>query len=137
VVVDAAADDLDATLKTALGADRPALVVENLGGPWLDLAARFAAPHGRIMVVGLLAGLSAEITVGLLIHKNLKIEGLSVGQFEAEEAQTAWKEIVRLLDLAHQRPAIGHVVGFGEVQGGFARLAEGLLGKVVIRVAEA
>ncbi len=135
VVVDAAAADLDGALKTALGTDRPALVVENLGGPWLDLAVRFAAPGGRIMVVGLLAGLSAEITVGLLIHKNLKIEGLSVAHFGAEEAQTAWTEIVTLLDRVNQRPAIGCIVGFEDVQEGFVRLGQGLLGKVVVRVA--
>ena len=134
VTVDAAATDLDKTLKGALGADRPALVVENLGGPWLDLAARFAAPSGRIMVVGLLAGLSAEITLGLLIHKSLKIEGLSVSSFTPEGAQTAWSEIVRLLNRADRRPPIGGVVGFEEVQDGFAHLAQGVLGKVVVRV---
>jgi NADPH:quinone reductase-like Zn-dependent oxidoreductase len=127
---------LDKALKTALGSDRPALIVENLGGPWLDLAARFAAPFGRIMVVGLLAGLAAEITVGLLIHKSLKIEGLSVSHYSAEEAQTAWKEIVSRLELAHQRPAIACTVGFEEVQEGFVRLNQGLLGKVVVRVSE-
>ncbi len=134
VVVDAGADDLDGALKTALGNDRPALIVENLGGPWLDLSARFAAPFGRIMVVGLLAGLTAEITVGLLIHKSLKIEGLSVGYYSGEEAQTAWKEIVRRLDSIPQRPAIACAVGFEDVQEGFARMNQGLLGKVVVRV---
>lgn len=136
VVVDADAADLDKALKSALGADRPALVVENLGGPWLDLAARFAAPGGRIMVVGLLAGLRAEITVGLLIHKNLKIEGLSVGYFTPEEARTAWSEVVCLLNRAGQRPAVGCLVGFEEVQAGFDRLSQGLLGKVVVRMTE-
>lgn len=136
VVVDAVAADLDKELKNALGADRPALVVENLGGPWLDLAARFAAPGGRIMVVGLLAGLAAEVTLGLLIHKGLKIEGLSVSHFSADEAQTAWNEIVRLLNRVHQRPVIGCVVGFEEVQEGFACLAKGLLGKVAVRMSD-
>ena len=134
VVVDAAAGDLDKALKSALGAERPALVIENLGGVWLDLAARFAAPGGRIMVVGLLAGLTAEITVGLLIHKNLKIEGLSVSNFSPEEARRAWEEVVGLLDGAKMRPPIGCVVGFEEVQAGFAHLAQGVFGKVVVRV---
>ena len=134
VVVDAAATDLDKTLKGALGADRPALVVENLGGPWLDLAARFAAPGGRIMVVGLLAGLSAEITVGMLIHKNLKIEGLSVSGYIPDEAQAAWNEIVRLLHRTGHRPAISVAVGLEAVQEGFARLAQGVFGKVVVKV---
>ena len=134
LVVDAAAADLDKALKNALGAERPALVVENLGGPWLDLAARFAAPGGRIMVVGLLAGLAAEITVGLLIHKNLKIEGLSVSCFSPEEARTAWSEVVRLLNGTNRRPPIGCAGGFEDVQAGLARLAQGVFGKVVVRV---
>ena len=125
--------DLESLLKEALGSDRPALVVENLGGPWLDLALRLAAPGGRIMVVGLLAGLSAPVTLGLLIHKNLKIEGLSVGNYTPDEAQEAWRRIVALLDGAQQRPPVGFVADFEGVQKGFARMAQGLLGKVVIR----
>ena len=133
VVVNAAAPELESLLKEALGSDRPALVVENLGGSWLDLALRLAAPGGRIMVVGLLAGLSAPVTLGLLIHKNLKIEGLSVGNYTPDEAQEAWRHIVALLDGAQQRPPVGFVADFEGVQKGFARMAQGLLGKVVIR----
>ncbi len=136
LVVDAGAEDVDKAIKAALGAERPALVVENLGGSWIDLSARFAAPFGRIMVIGLLAGLSAEVTVGLLIHKNLRIEGLSVSAFSAEEAQAAWLEIVTNLDRVHQRPALGCTVRFEDVQEGFARMNQGLLGKVAVQVSE-
>jgi NADPH2:quinone reductase len=133
-VVNAAAPDLDNVIKEALGAERPALTVENLGGPWLELSVRLSATGGRIMVIGLLAGLSSSIPLGLIIHKNLKIEGLSVGAYSAEEAQAAWTTIVETLQQAHQRPQIGCTVDFDGVQEGFSRMAQGLLGKVVVRV---
>jgi NADPH2:quinone reductase len=133
--VDASAPNLDQALKEAMGKERPSLIVENLGGPWLDFAARTAAPGGRIMVVGLLAGLSSEITVGLLIHKNLKIEGLSVSAFTAGEAQEAWQKIVQRLNSSAMKATIDRAIEFKDVQTGFERMAEGPFGKVVIRVA--
>jgi len=132
IVVDAAADNVEAGVKEALGKERIGLVVENLGGPWLNRAARLAAPGGRVMVVGLLAGLDAELTVGLLIHKNLRVEGLSVSAYPPAEAAEAWREIVRLLGEKGKRPLVDSVFSPDQPQDAFAHLAEGPLGKVLV-----
>ncbi len=132
-VLDATAADLEKQVKAA-APEGVRLVVENLGGDWLDRCLRMAAPHGRVMVVGLLAGLTAEVTIGLLIHKNLRVEGLSVSAYTPEEAQEAWTEITGLLDKTGRKPLIDRVFDFESVQAAFGRLAEGPLGKVVVRV---
>ena len=132
IVIDAGAADVEKQVKAALGTGRVDLVVENLGGPCLNQCVRMAGFGGRIMVVGLLAGLNAEVAVGLLIHKCLRIEGLSVSAYRPEEAQEAWAEIVRRLDANGARPLIDRAYAMTEVQDAFGRLHAGPFGKVVI-----
>ncbi|HOV60731.1 MAG TPA: zinc-binding dehydrogenase [Candidatus Hydrogenedentes bacterium] len=133
VALDAAAPDIEKQVKS-VAPEGISLVVENLGGLWLDRCLRMVAPHGRVMVVGLLAGLTAEVTIGLLIHKNLRVEGLSVSAYAPEEAGHAWREITDLLAKTGRKPVIDRVFDFESVQAAFDRLADGPLGKVVIRV---
>jgi len=134
--IDSGSPTLEKEVRAAAG-DRPvSLVVENLGGPYLEKAARIVAPEGKIIVVGLLAGLTATVTIGLLIHKNIQIEGMSVNNFKAEEAQEAWKQIVVLYAENHHRPPISKVFPFEQVQEAFAHLLSGPMGKVVVRCKE-
>lgn len=134
IVIDSQLDGLEKRVKEALAGDKVQMVVENLGGPYLEKCARIAALNGRIMVIGLLAGLAAEITVGLLIHKCLRIQGLSVSSYSNESAQAAWTGIVDTLAKSGKRPPIDAIFSFDEVPAAFARLAQGPLGKVVVRV---
>ncbi len=135
ITVDSNADDLEKQVKKALAGSRIDLVVENLGGPFLNKCLNMTGPGGRIMVVGLLAGLEAPVTIGLLIHKALRIEGVSVGNYTPEEAHAAWTRIVELLGAEGQKPLVDHVYPMEAVQDGFARLAEGPMGKIIIDAA--
>lgn len=47
----------------------------------------------------------------------------------------AHKEIVRRLDAMGQRPQVDAIVPFEDVKLGFVRLAQGPMGKVLVRVA--
>jgi len=61
--------------------------------------------------------------------------GVAVGDYTPETAQVAWKEIVARLEAAGRKPVVDRVFPFEEVKGAFARLAEGPMGKVLVRVA--
>jgi NADPH2:quinone reductase len=63
--------------------------------------------------------------------------GVSVDDYTAQAAHAAWKEIVDRLDAIGQRSLVDSIVSFEEVKKGFARLAQGPMGKVVVRVNEA
>jgi NADPH2:quinone reductase len=131
--VDTTSPTLDQGIRAAVG-DRPiSLVVENLGGPYLEICLRLTAPFGRVMVVGLLADLTATLTIGLLIHKNLRVEGLSVSNYSADEAHEAWNRILACYVGTDKKPLISKTFALEEVQEAFAHLAAGPLGKVVIR----
>jgi NADPH2:quinone reductase len=134
--IDSDSPNLEREVRAAAGDTPVSLVVENLGGPYLEKCVRMVAPGGRIMVVGLLADLKATVTVGLLIHKNIRIEGMSVANYKPEEAQAAWKKIVELYQRSHHRPVISREFFFEDVQKAFAHLQEGPMGKVVVRCKE-
>lgn len=128
------AENMEREAKTILGEERVHLTVENLGGPFLQASINLSAECGRILIVGLLAGLTSEITLGHVIFKQLRIEGVQVGAWSPEDARTAWDGIVEKLEFTRQRPLIDAVFGMEEVQEAFARLKEGPLGKVLVKV---
>ncbi len=137
---DAALDSNSPTLEKearAAAGDQPiTLSLDTLGGDYLEKCVRITGSGGRIMVVGLLADLTAKITVGLLIHKNLRLEGLSVSAFAADEAQRAWSTLVDCFQRTGTRPIISRSFPLAQAQEAFAHLQAGPMGKVVIRCRE-
>jgi hypothetical protein len=85
-------------------------------------------------VVGRSAGPVPEFNTAMLFFRRNRIGGVSVGDYTPAEAQSAWLEIVRRLDQVNRRPVVDSVFPFAEVKAAFARLAEGPMGKVLIRV---
>jgi len=135
IVVDARADDMENQVKQALEGGRVDLVIENLGGPYLQKSVNLVGVNGRICVIGLLAGFTSEIVLGHLIFKCITIHGLNVGAYTPAESQAAWANVVETLTRAGQRPLIDSAFPFEETHAAFARLGEGPLGKVVIDIA--
>lgn len=133
--LDPAAPDFEEQAKRAMNGGRADIVVENLAGPYLQRSLNLLREGGRIAVVGLLAGLKSEIVVGTVIFKRARIEGVSVGAYSAAQSQAAWIEIVRRMQAGGARPLVDRIYAMEEVQEAFARLAEGPLGKVLVRVA--
>jgi NADPH:quinone reductase len=134
VTVDSGAQDMEEQVKAALDGGRVDVVVENLAGPFLQKGLNLLAERGRIMVVGLLAGLKSEFVVGTVIFKQARIEGVQVGAYQPEESQEAWGQIVDTLDRAVMRPVVDRVFPMDQVQEAFAHLSSGPLGKVLIDV---
>ena len=131
--VDSSADDLEDQVQAALGGGVD-LTVENLAGPYIQKSINMANLNGRIMVIGLLAGPAAELQLGLVLFKQVRVEGVHVGKFSPPEAADAWRQVVDTLDKAGAKPLIDTVFPMGEVQEAFARLAGGHLGKVLVNV---
>lgn len=134
-VVGADLDTFATEVKAALDGGRVDLVIENLGGPWLQQCINVCGVGGKIMVIGLLAGLTSEITLGLLIFKQITLRGMNVGEPTAAESQESWKAIVAALEKTGARPLIDSVYPMAGVQEAFARLQEGPMGKVLIDIA--
>lgn len=132
IVLDSALPGLAQRVKQVLGNTRVDLAIDLLGGDYLEELVKATGYGGRIIVVGLLAGLESRITLGRLIHKCLSIQGMSVNAYDPDVAQRAWANVVDLMDQRHLRPFLDAVFRFEDVQKGFSRLATGPLGKVCI-----
>jgi len=135
VAIDDSADDLAAQIREASGGRGPDIIIENLSGERLDQHIGMANLNGRIMVIGLLAGPKAQINMGQVLFKQVRIEGVHVGKFVPAQAQEAWNRIVDTLDAADAKPLIDTVYPMERVQEAFAHLGGGHMGKVLVNVA--
>lgn len=134
-VFDPADPGLRKAVLTALSPRRVDLVVDNIGGTLFNEVIAMLGYAGRISVVGRSAGPVPEFNTASLFFRRNRVGGVAVSDFSPEAAQATWKEIVRRLDAMGKRPIIDRIYPFEEVKQAFARLAQGPLGKVVVRVA--
>ena len=133
-VFDPSSTEVRAEVGAALAPRKIDLAVDNIGGPFFNQVIAMLGYGGRISVVGRSAGPVPEFNTASLFFRRNRIGGVAVSDYTPEAAQTIWSEMVERLDAMGKRPVIDHVFGFEEVKQAFARLSQGPLGKVVIRV---
>jgi NADPH2:quinone reductase len=133
-------DPADANLRKAvLAAIAPKkvdIVIDSVGGALFNQLIAMLGVGGRISVVGRSAGEVPNFNTASLFFRRNRIGGVAVSDFTADGAQTAWTEITRRLNASGQKPVVDHVFAFEDVKQAFARLAEGPMGKVLVRVAK-
>ena len=110
------------------------IVVDNVGGALFNQILAMLGYGGRISVVGRSGGEVPNFNTAALFFKRNRIGGVAVSDFTAEQAQAAWKEITERLNASGQKPVVDHVFAFEDVKQAFARLAEGPMGKVLVKV---
>ena len=118
----------------ALGGKKLNLVIDSVGGRLLPRLLSLLDYGGRISIVGRSGGLVPEFNTATLLFRRIRMAGVSVGDYDAGEAQGIWKEIVGRLEHSGGRPQIDATLPFEQVKEGFKRLAQGPMGKVLIRV---
>jgi NADPH:quinone reductase len=123
------------TVLTSLSPKRIDLAIDNIGGPLFNEVVGMLGYGGRVSVVGRSAGPVPEFNTASLFFRRNRVGGVAVSDYSRPAAQAAWKEIVGRLNAMGKRPVVDHLFPFEQVKQAFARLAQGPLGKVVIRVA--
>jgi NADPH2:quinone reductase len=134
-VFDPASPDVKNEVTKALAPKKVDIAVDNIGGAFFNQVIAMLGYRGRISVVGRSAGPVPEFNTASLFFKRNRIGGVAVSDFTPEAAQTTFQEIVGRLDAMGKRPLVDHVFSFDEVKQAFARLGQGPMGKVVVRVA--
>ena len=134
-VFDPADTNLVAAVTTAISPKRVHLAIDSVGGTLLPQVVALLGYGGRISVVGRSGGTVPDFNTATLLFRRIRMGGISVGDDTAQATQAMWKEIVGRLDAIGKRPQVDVVVPFEEVKRGFARLAQGPMGKVLVRVA--
>lgn len=127
-------DQLKAKVKEFAGKQGVDLVVANIGGSLLNTIVDTLGYRGRISVVGMLGGPVPTFNTAKLLFRRIRLAGVSVSDYSAEESQRAWQEVVSLMNAAGTRPVVDSVFPMERLKEAFTRLAEGPLGKVLLEV---
>ena len=135
VVFDPEDRNLVNSISAAISPRKVDLAVDCVGGNLLPDIIAGLGHAGRISIVGRSGGTVSEFNTATLLFRRIRMGGVSVGDYTTQSAQVAWKRIVSCLERIGHRPQVDSIVPFEEVKKGFARLAQGPMGKVLVRVA--
>lgn len=118
------------------GAD---LVLDLVGGEHLPRVLESLADRGRVVLLGLLAGRRAEIDLGTLLRRRLRLKGSVLRSRSREEkgelVQAFHTFAERRLRQGRLRPMVDRVFEFEDIASAYEALAEGgAVGKVAVRV---
>ncbi|RLS30996.1 MAG: zinc-binding alcohol dehydrogenase family protein [Planctomycetota bacterium] len=133
-VLDPRSDCWRRELKELLAPRRVDLVVDTIGGALFSELVDTLGFEGRVSVVGMLAGPVPAFNTASLFFRRVRIGGVAVGTDSRDSQAAAWGEVVSLLRITGSRPVVDSVFPLEEVPAAFARLAEGPMGKVIVRM---
>jgi NADPH:quinone reductase-like Zn-dependent oxidoreductase len=86
------------------------VVLELVGGPYLAEDLLCVAPRGRIVLVGLLAGARAELDLGLILRRRLRLWGTVLRARPLEEKIAATQAFARHLLPLFERGALAPII---------------------------
>jgi putative PIG3 family NAD(P)H quinone oxidoreductase len=90
------------------------VVLDSIGGPYLERNLRSLAPGGRLVVIGLMGGAKAEIALGPLLARRLQVIGSTLrARSEAEKASIGsecWERFGRAIEAGRIRPVLDRVL---------------------------
>ena len=101
-------------------------IIETVGGENLRHSLRAVAVHGRISVIGVLAGSEILLPASELLLKSPVIQGIGVGHRRALE------DFVRAVDVTGLKPVIEHRYRFNQLEEALVHLDRGAFGKIVL-----
>lgn len=101
-------------------------IIETVGGENLQHSLRAVAVHGRISVIGVLAGSEITLSASELLLKSPVIQGIGVGHRRALE------EFVRAVEVTGLKPVIEQRYRFDQLEQALEHLDRGAFGKIVL-----
>ena len=120
--------------KASLAPRRVDLAVDNVGGKLLPEVIDLLGNQGKVSLVGRLAGPVLSFNTATLFFRRIKMGGVAVGAYTNSEAHAAWRSVLELLLRHGARPLVDSQFAFDNLPKAFARLAEGPMGKVLLKI---
>jgi len=113
------------------------VVLDLVGGDWVPQSLDALAPRGTLMLVGLVAGASADVPLRTVLGKRLRVQGTTLRARPLEEKIAVAREFERrvlpLFTSGALRPVIDAVLPMTELEPALARLASNdTFGKLVL-----
>ena len=138
VGIDTSHDDWPTLIAGVTGGKGIDAIMDLLGGSYLPNGLCLLAPRGRLILVGLTAGRTAELDLGMILNKRAHIIGTVLRSRPLEEKISLAREfadkVLPLFETGRLRPVIDRVFSFGEISDAH-RLMESnsTFGKTVLR----
>jgi putative PIG3 family NAD(P)H quinone oxidoreductase len=138
VAIDASIGSWVDKITATIGGDQVHVILDLVGGGYLEGNLRVLAQRGRLIIVGLTAGSRAELDMGAILRKRLKMIGTVLRARSLEEkialARDASTHVVPLFDAGKLRPVIDRVFSFEEVRAAHELMhSNETFGKIVLR----
>ncbi len=113
------ADDLNAMAKTVIENGGADVVLDLVGGPYIKHDLICMNKSGRLMIVGLTAGSSADVDLGLVLRKRLKLIGTNLRSRTVEEKAAATnafcEEFLPLIGAGKITPVVDRIFDVDDV----------------------
>jgi NADPH2:quinone reductase len=138
VAIDASRGEWAAQVETTVGKESVHAVLDLVGGNYLDGNMRVLALRGRIVVVGLTGGATAQFNMGTLLRKRLTLVGTMLRARPLEEKISLARDFaehgVPLFETGKLRPVVDRVLSFSEVRAAHDLMESNkTFGKIVLR----
>jgi NADPH:quinone reductase len=113
-------------------------VLDLVGGGYLAGNLEALRPRGRLLIVGLLAGASAELDMRMLLNKRIRITGTVMRSRSPDEkmqvAQAFARDALALLEKGRLRPIIDRILPLAQAADAHRRMEDNAnVGKIVLR----
>ncbi|MEM7050031.1 MAG: NAD(P)H-quinone oxidoreductase [Acidobacteriota bacterium] len=133
------ASDLPAALRRANGGEGLDLVMDLVGGEWLPRLLLALKTGGRLVLVGITAGRTAEIPLDVVLRRRLRIVGSVLRPRPREEKArlvAAFHAVAEpWLEDGTLQPVVDRVLPFAEIATAYQALAAGgVEGKVIVEI---
>jgi len=111
--------DWDRVAKEMTGGAGCDHVIELGGADTLERSVRAARVGGRVNLIGMLSGADAGLPLPLVLMRNLRLQGVTVGSRDGFEA------MCRTMDRHRLHPVVDQVFAFDDAPTAFAHMAKG------------
>ena len=137
IAVDASSGDWTAAVEKSVGRESVNAVLDLVGGNYLEGNLRIVTHKGRIVVVGLTGGGTAQFSMHVLLRKRLTMIGTVLRARPLEEKITLAREfserMVPLFDSRRLRPVVDRVLSFEEIRDAHRLMqSNATFGKIVL-----
>lgn len=135
--IDASGDEWEDAVREVAGDSGIDVTLDLVGGGYHPRNVRLAAVKGRIVVIGLIGGARAEMDLGLLLRKRLRLMGTVMRTRTLDEkialARAFSEAMVPAFEAGRLRPVIDTVFPFEEIGQAHKRMESNIsIGKVVL-----
>jgi NADPH2:quinone reductase len=136
--IDASRGDWTVQVEAAIGAEQVHAVLDLAGAGYLEGNMRVLALRGRMVVVGLTAGASAQFNMGVLLRKRLTIVGTMLRSRALEEKIALARDFsergIPLFEQGKLHPVVDRVFSFDEIRAAHELMESNqTFGKIVLR----